>query len=99
MWPADLQIVGKDIIRFHSIYWPAFLWSLDLELPKLIFAHPWVLQNNDKMSKSKGNVIYADDLVNEFGVDTVRYYLLKEIPYNNDGNITRDLFIEKLIVI
>ncbi len=96
MWPADLQIVGKDIIRFHSIYWPAFLWSLDLELPKLIFAHPWVLQNNDKMSKSRGNVIYADDLVNEFGVDSVRYYLLKEIPYNNDGNITRDLFIEKI---
>ena len=96
LWPADLQIVGKDIIRFHSIYWPAFLWSLDLELPKLIFAHPWVLQNNDKMSKSRGNVIYADDLVNEFGVDSVRYYLLKEIPYNNDGNITRDLFIEKI---
>ena len=96
LWPADLQIIGKDIIRFHSIYWPAFLWSLDLELPKLIFAHPWVLQNNDKMSKSRGNVIYADDLVNEFGVDTVRYYLLKEIPYNNDGNITRDLFIEKI---
>lgn len=70
-----------------------------LGITKTYFAHPWVLQNNDKMSKSRGNVIYADDLVNEFGVDTVRYYLLKEIPYNNDGNITRDLFIEKLIVI
>ena len=96
LWPADLQVIGKDITRFHAIYWPAFLWSLGLELPKLIFAHPWVLQNNDKMSKSKGNVIYPDDLVKEFGVDAVRYYLLKEVPYGNDGNITRELLIERI---
>ena len=96
LWPADLQVIGKDITRFHAIYWPAFLWSLGLELPKLIFAHPWVLQNNDKMSKSKGNVIYPDDLVEEFGVDAVRYYLLKEVPYGNDGNITKELLIEKI---
>ena len=96
LWPADLHIIGKDIIRFHSIYWPCFLWSLNLPLPKKIFGHPWLLMNNDKMSKSKGNVIYADELVNEFGVDAVRFYVLHEIPYAQDGNITRELVIDKL---
>lgn len=95
-WPADLHVVGKDIIRFHSIYWPAFLWSLDLPLPKHIFGHPWLLMNNDKMSKSKGNVIYADELVEKYGVDAVRYYLAHEVPYANDGNITYDLITERL---
>ena len=95
-WPANLHLIGKDIIRFHSIYWPCFLWSLDLELPEKIFGHPWLLMNNDKMSKSKGNVIYADDLVNLFGVDAVRYYLIHEIPFANDGNITYDLLIERI---
>ncbi len=94
-WPADLHVIGKDIIRFHAIYWPCFLWSLSLELPKKIFAHPWLLMNNDKMSKSKNNVIYADELVEKFGVDGVRYYLAKEISYSNDGNITYDLIKEK----
>lgn len=95
-WPADLHLVGKDIIRFHSIYWPCFLWSLGLEIPKKIFGHPWLLMNNDKMSKSKGNVIYADDLVDEFGVDAVRYYLIHEIPFSSDGNITHDLLVERI---
>ena len=95
-WPADLHLIGKDIIRFHTIYWPCFLWSLDLELPKKIFGHPWLLMNNDKMSKSKGNVIYADDLVEKFGVDAVRYYLIHEIPFANDGNITYDLLIDRI---
>jgi len=95
-WPADLHLIGKDIIRFHSIYWPCFLWSLDLELPKMIFGHPWLLMNNDKMSKSKGNVIYADDLVEKFGVDAVRYYLIHEIPFANDGNITYDLLVDRI---
>ena len=95
-WPADLHLIGKDIIRFHSIYWPCFLWSLGLELPKKVFGHPWLLMNNDKMSKSKGNVIYADDLVNLFGVDAVRYYLIHEIPFSSDGNITYDLLIERI---
>ncbi len=94
-WPADLHLIGKDIIRFHSIYWPCFLWSLGLELPKKIFGHPWLLMNSDKMSKSKGNVIYADDLVEKFGVDAVRFYLLHEIPFASDGNITYDLVIER----
>ena len=93
LWPADLQVIGKDIVRFHSIYWPCFLWSLNLPLPKKIFGHPLLLMNNDKMSKSKGNVIYADELVNLFGVDAVRYYLLHEIPFSSDGNITYDLLI------
>ena len=94
-WPADLHLIGKDIIRFHTIYWPCFLWSLDLELPKCVFGHPWLLMNNDKMSKSRGNVIYADDLVSKFGVDVVRYYLLHEIPFASDGNITYELVIER----
>ena len=95
-WPADLHLIGKDIVRFHSIYWPCFLWSLDLELPKQIFGHPWLLMSDDKMSKSKGNIIYADELVNLFGVDAVRYYLLHEIPYASDGNITYELLIERI---
>ena len=95
-WPADIHLIGKDIIRFHTIYWPCFLWSLGLELPKQVFGHPWLLMNNDKMSKSRGNVIYADDLVDLFGVDAIRYYLLHEIPFSNDGNITYDLVIERL---
>ncbi len=96
LWPADLHVIGKDIVRFHSIYWPCFLWSLGLELPKKIFGHPWLLSGNDKMSKSKGNVIYADDLVSEFGVDAVRYYLLHEMSQTNDGSITRPQLIEKV---
>ena len=96
LWPADLHLIGKDIVRFHTIYWPCFLWSLGLELPKQVFGHPWLLTNNDKMGKSKGNVIYADDLVNYFGVDAVRYYVLHEIPYANDGNLTYELLIERI---
>jgi len=95
-WPADLHLIGKDIIRFHTIYWPCFLMSLDLPLPKQIFGHPWLLFGNDKMSKSKGNIMYADDLVEYFGVDAVRYYVLHEIPYANDGNLTYDLLIERI---
>ena len=95
-WPADLHLIGKDIIRFHSIYWPCFLWSLGLPLPKKIFGHPWLLMNNDKMSKSKGNVIYADKLVELFGVDAIRYYLIHEIPFSSDGNITYELLIERI---
>ena len=94
LWPADLHLIGKDILRFHTIYWPIILMALDLSLPKKIFGHPWLLTDNDKMSKSKGNVIYADDLVDLFGVDAVRYYLLKEIPYANDGNLTYELLID-----
>ncbi len=95
LWPADLHLIGKDIIRFHTIYWPIFLMALDEELPKQIFGHPWLLMNNDKMSKSKGNVIYADDLVDYFGVDAVRYYVLHEMPYENDGNATWELIAER----
>ena len=94
-WPADLHLIGKDIVRFHSIYWPAFLWSLDIELPKQIFGHPWLLTNNDKIGKSRGNAIYADDLADEYGVDPVRYYVLHEIPFANDGNLTYELLEER----
>ncbi len=96
LWPADLHLIGKDIIRFHTIYWPIFLMALGEELPKQVFGHPWLLMNNDKMSKSKGNVIYADDLVDYFGVDAVRYYVLHEMPYENDGNATWELIAERL---
>lgn len=94
-WPADLHLIGKDIVRFHTIYWPIFLMALDLPLPKQVFGHPWLLQGGDKMSKSKGNVIYADDLVNLFGVDATRYFVLHEMPFENDGVITWDLVIER----
>ena len=96
LWPADLHLIGKDIIRFHTIYWPIFLMALGEPLPKQVFGHPWLLMNNDKMSKSKGNVIYADDLVDFFGVDAVRYYVLHEMPFDNDGNITWELVTERI---
>ena len=95
-WPADLHLIGKDIIRFHTIYWPIFLMSLDLPLPKQVFGHPWLLQGDGKMSKSKGNVIYADELVDFFGVDAVRYFVLHEMPFENDGVITWELMVERL---
>ena len=95
-WPADLHLIGKDIIRFHTIYWPILLMSLDLPLPKQVFEHPWLLQGDGKMSKSKGNVIYADDLVDFFGVDAVRYFVLHEMPFENDGVITWELMVERL---
>ena len=95
-WPADLHLIGKDIIRFHTIYWPIFLMALDLPLPKQIFGHPWLLQGDGKMSKSKGNVIYADDLVELFGVDAVRYFVLHEMPFDNDGVITWELMVVRL---
>ena len=94
-WPADLHLIGKDIVRFHTIYWPIFLMALDLPLPKQVFGHPWLLQGGDKMSKSKGNVIYADDMVNLFGVDATRYFVLHEMPFENDGIITWELVIER----
>jgi len=94
-WPADLHLIGKDIIRFHTIYWPIILMALDISLPKQVFGHPWLLTNLDKMSKSKGNVLYADDLVQKYGIDTIRYYVLHEIPFADDGNITEDLIIER----
>ena len=96
LWPADLHLIGKDIIRFHTIYWPIFLMALDLPLPKQVFGHPWLLQGDGKMSKSKGNVIYADDLVSLFGVDAVRYFVLHEMPFENDGVITWELIVERL---
>ena len=95
-WPADLHLIGKDIIRFHTISWPIFLMALDLPLPKQVFGHPWLLQGDGKMSKSKGNVIYADDLVDFFGVDAVRYFVLHEMPFENDGVITWELMVERL---
>ena len=96
LWPADLHLIGKDIIRFHTIYWPIFLMSLDLPLPKQVFGHPWLLQGDGKMSKSKGNVIYADELVDFFGVDAVRYFVLHEMPFDNDGVITWELMVERM---
>lgn len=95
-WPADLHLIGKDILRFHTIYWPIMLMALELPLPKQIFGHPWLLQNDGKMSKSKGNVIYADDLVHLFGVDAVRYFVLHEMPFDNDGVITWELIVERM---
>ena len=95
-WPADLHLIGKDIIRFHTIYWPIFLMALDLPLPKQVFGHPWLLQGDGKMSKSKGNVIYADDMVDLFGVDAVRYFVLHEMPFENDGVITWELMVERM---
>ncbi len=94
-WPADLHLIGKDIIRFHTIYWPILLMALDLPLPKQVFGHPWLLQGGDKMSKSKGNVIYADDMVDLFGVDATRYFVLHEMPFENDGIITWELVVER----
>ena len=96
LWPADLHLIGKDIIRFHTIYWPIFLMSLDLPLPKQVFGHPWLLQGDGKMSKSKGNVLYADELVDFFGVDAVGYFVLHEMPFENDGVITWELMVERL---
>ena len=95
-WPADLHLIGKDILRFHTIYWPIMLMALDLPLPKQVFGHPWLLQGDGKMSKSKGNVIYADELVHFFGVDAVRYFVLHEMPFENDGVISWDLMIERM---
>ena len=96
LWPADLHLIGKDIIRFHTIYWPIFLMALDIPLPKQIFGHPWLLQGDGKMSKSKGNVLYADDLSHFFGVDAVRYFVLHEMPFENDGVITWELMVERM---
>ena len=96
LWPADLHLIGKDIIRFHTIYWPIFLMALGEPLPKQVFGHPWLLQGDGKMSKSKGNVIYADDLVDFFGVDAVRYFVLHEMPYDNDGTISWELLVERI---
>ena len=95
-WPCDIHLIGKDILRFHTIYWPIMLHSLGLELPKKIFGHPWLLFGNDKMSKSKGNIVYADDLVEKYGVDAVRYYLLHEMPFASDGTFTYELLIESI---
>ncbi len=95
-WPADVHVIGKDILRFHTLYWPIMLMALDIPLPKQIFGHPWLLTNTDKMSKSKGNSVYAIDLVNEFGRDAVRYFLLRDMPYAQDGNFTRELFVKRI---
>ena len=94
-WPADIHLIGKDILRFHTIYWPIMLMALDVPLPKQVFGHPWVLMNHQKMSKHTGNVIYADELVDTFGVDAVRYYVLHEIPFAQDGNLTFELVCER----
>ena len=94
-WPAELHLIGKDIIRFHTIYWPIFLMALDLPLPKQIFGHPWLLQGDGKMSKSKGNVLYADEMTEIFGVDAIRYFLLHEMPFENDGVISWELVTER----
>ena len=94
-WPADVHIIGKDIVRFHTIYWPIMLMALGEPLPKQVYGHPWLLFGEDKMSKSRGNVIYADDLVKDFGVDAVRYYLLSEMPHAQDGSITYESLIER----
>ena len=95
-WPADLHLIGKDIIRFHTIYWPCFLFSLGIPLPKKVFGHPWLIMTDGKMSKSKGNIVYADDLVNEFGVDAVRYYFLSQIPFASDGFYSKELLIDAI---
>lgn len=95
-WPANIHLIGKDILRFHTIYWPIMLHALGLELPDKIFGHPWLLFGNDKMSKSKGNIVYADDLVNEYGVDAIRYYLIHEMPFASDGTFTKELLIESI---
>lgn len=95
-WPADVHLIGKDILRFHTIYWPIILMALDLPLPHKVFGHPWMLMGNDKMSKSKGNIVYADDLVQQFGVDAVRYYFLHEMPFASDGTFTYELLIERI---
>lgn len=94
-WPADVHVIGKDILRFHTIYWPIILMALELPLPKKVFGHPWLLSGEDKMSKSKGNVMYADDLIKQFGIDAIRYYVLSEMPYANDGSITYEKIIER----
>ena len=95
-WPADIHLIGKDILRFHTIYWPIMLHALNIEMPKHIFGHPWMLFGNDKMSKSKGNIVYADDLVNKYGVDAVRFYMIHEMPYASDGVYTEDLLVETI---
>ncbi len=95
LWPADLHLIGKDIIRFHTIYWPCFLMSLNIQLPKQVFGHPWLLSGGDKMSKSKGNILYADDLVSKYGLDVIRYFVLHEIPFADDGVITEELIVER----
>lgn len=95
-WPADLHLIGKDILRFHTIYWPIMLMALDIPLPKQIFGHPWLLQGDDKMSKSKGNVLYADDLIKVFGVDAIRFFVLHEMPFESDGTITVELIVERI---
>ena len=95
-WPADLHLIGKDIIRFHTIYWPCFLFSLDLPMPKQVFGHPWLIMSDGKMSKSKGNVVYADDVANKYGVDALRYFFLHEIPFSADGVYSEDLLIERI---